>query len=91
MSPRVGPTVVKLLITCFLVGMLLRLLGFTPRNLIEHFGETIRQLYDMGVSLLHSAVSTVEWAVPYILLGALVVVPIWLFRTGWQGFRRPRQ
>jgi hypothetical protein len=91
MSSRVGPTIVKLLIACFLVGMLLRLIGFTPLNLIQHFGETVRRLYDFGVSLLHSAVSTVEWAVPYILLGAIVVVPIWLFRTGWQGFRGRRQ
>jgi hypothetical protein len=91
MSTRVGPTVVKLLITCFLVGMLLRILGFTPINLLEHFGETVRRLYDVALSLLHSAVSTVEWAVPYILLGAVVVVPIWLFRTGWLGLRRPRQ
>jgi hypothetical protein len=85
-----GPTIVKLLIACFLVGMLLRLLHITPANLIEHFGETIRQLFDFGVSLLHSAMSTVEWVVPYILLGAIIVVPIWLFRLGWHSMRKPR-
>jgi len=91
MRPGIGATIAKLLIASFLVGMLLRFLHFTPIDLIEHFGETVRKLYDLLVSLLHSAMSTVEWTIPYILLGAIIVVPVWLFSVGWSGFRRPRQ
>ncbi|HYM32255.1 MAG TPA: DUF6460 domain-containing protein [Candidatus Cybelea sp.] len=87
MSSSPGATVIKLLIACFLVGMLLRLLHITPANLLEHFGETIRRIFDLGVSLLHSVVSTVEWIIPYILLGAIIVIPIWLLRLGWHRAR----
>ena len=33
-------------------------------------------------------VDLMEWAVPYILIGAIVVVPIWLVRVAWRLTRK---
>ena len=75
MPPRIGSTIVKLALLSLIVGLVLAKLGITPRRLIEHFGETVQGVFNL-------AVSSVEWAVPYILLGAVVVVPLWLIRAG---------
>ena len=64
-------TLVKLLVVSLLVGLLLRFFDITPQRLLESFGETVRDIFDLMVSM-------VSWAVPYILIGAVVVVPIWI-------------
>jgi hypothetical protein len=33
-------------------------------------------------------VEAVRWAIPYILIGAVVVAPIWLGMTAWKAIRR---
>jgi len=83
MPPRLGATIVKLALLSLIVGLVLRAIGFTPRALIEHFGETVQGIFTF-------VVSTVEWAVPYILLGAVIVVPLWLIRAGFL-FNRNRK
>ena len=71
MPKGIGRTVVKLLVASLLVGLVLRWLGITPRSLIEHFGETIGHVFD---TMAHFA----NWAIDYVLVGAVIVVPIWL-------------
>jgi heme/copper-type cytochrome/quinol oxidase subunit 2 len=39
--------------------------------LIYNFGDTVRAIFDKSVDLI-------QWATPYVILGAIVVVPIWL-------------
>ena len=38
-----------------------------------------------------SAVAMVRWAIPYVLLGAAVVAPVWLVMTLWRAIRRWRR
>ena len=61
----------RLILLSVVVGIVLSALGITPDNIIERLNIIIRRLYDMGFG-------AVEWAFRYFLLGAVVVVPIWL-------------
>jgi hypothetical protein len=71
MPKGIGSTIVKLLVASLVVGLLMRWFDITPRSLIANFGETIGQAFDR---LAHFA----GWAVDYVLVGAVIVVPIWL-------------
>jgi len=71
MPKGLAATVVKLLVASLAVGIVMRWLNITPRSLIAHFGETIGRAFDkMG--------DFAGWAVDYVIVGAVVVVPIWL-------------
>jgi hypothetical protein len=71
MSQSVGRTILKLLLLSLVVGMVMRFLGITPRSLIANFGQTIEDMFS-------TAVSFANWAIDYVLVGAVIVVPIWL-------------
>jgi hypothetical protein len=68
---------VGLLVLCFVVGVVLTFLGATPRTIFS-------DLWGALVGAWGMVVDTLAWAMPYILLGAMVVVPIavvsWLLR-----------
>jgi hypothetical protein len=70
MPKGIGSTIVKLLIASLVVGLLMRWFDVTPRSLITHFGETIVRAFDRMAQFA-------GWAVDYVLLGAVIVVPIW--------------
>jgi hypothetical protein len=61
----------RLILLCILVGVILSALGFDPGNIIESIGRMIQAIRDMGFD-------AVRWVWRYFLLGAIVVVPIWL-------------
>ncbi|MDX2258967.1 MAG: DUF6460 domain-containing protein [Hyphomicrobiaceae bacterium] len=61
----------RLAILSIVVGIVLSALGITPRNLFYHIDILFRRLYDMGFG-------AIEWVLGYLILGAMVVVPIWL-------------
>ena len=67
-------TIIKLLIASLLVGMVMHWFGITPRNLIHNFGDSV-------VRIFGTLTSFIDWAVDYILVGAVIVVPIWLIAT----------
>ena len=70
--PRIsGSTIVKLLIACFLVGMSLTVLNLDPRTLMTESLHMLKQLAQWSIANFGDAVS-------YILLGAVIVLPIWL-------------
>jgi hypothetical protein len=71
MPKGIGSTIVKLLVASLIVGLLMRWFDVTPRSLIANFGETIARAFDR---LAHFA----GWAIDYVLLGAVIVVPVWL-------------
>lgn len=64
-------TILKLLIASLLVGLVMHWFGITPRNLIHNFGDSVVRIFGTLTSLI-------DWAVDYILVGAVIVVPIWL-------------
>jgi hypothetical protein len=70
MPARIGPTIVKLALVSLVVGLLISFFEIDPRNLLAGLGETARDLFEMAASAL-------EWSIQYILLGAVVVVPVW--------------
>jgi hypothetical protein len=71
--------IVGLVLLCLVVGLILATLHITPRSLFLDTWATIRHIADLFLGVA-------SWAIPYILLGAVVVVPIavfaWLFRGG---------
>ncbi len=66
-----GATVIKLVIACFVVGLLLVWLDLDPKDVLLQGWRWVRSLAEWTVAHLGSAMS-------YILLGAVVVLPVWL-------------
>ena len=61
----------RLALICLLVGLVLSLFGITPRNFFQTIDELARRIYDLGFG-------AVEWLLEYMLLGAMLVIPVWL-------------
>ena len=69
--PRITvSTVVKLLIASLVVGMLLAWLNVSPQELVRSLVGEAKVMFDRAAGLF-------GWAFSYILLGAVIVVPIW--------------
>jgi len=70
MLNRLTRTVVKVLLASLIVGTILAHFGITTDELIKAAGlspERIQELAREGLA----------WALPNLLLGALVIVPVW--------------
>ncbi|MEL6871210.1 MAG: DUF6460 domain-containing protein [Pseudomonadota bacterium] len=63
--------IIRLLILSVIVGIVLSALDITPRNFLERISLLANRIYQLGFGVF-------EWAAGYIVLGAIVVVPIWL-------------
>ncbi len=63
--------IVRLVVLSIVVGIVLSALGINPRNLFYHLNVLLRRIYDLGFG-------AVEWIVEYFVLGAMVVIPIWI-------------
>ena len=61
----------RLILLCVLVGVILHALGFDPGNIIESIRRMVRAIWDMGFD-------AIKWVWRYFLLGAIIVIPIWL-------------
>jgi hypothetical protein len=61
----------RLALLSILVGFILEALGFDPLNILESVERLIRRIWDLGFD-------AVRFLWRYLLLGAVVVVPIWL-------------
>ena len=61
----------RLVLLCVLVGVVLRVLGLDPLNIFHSVERLIRAVWDMGFD-------AVLWLWRYFLLGAVIVIPIWL-------------
>ncbi len=71
MPPKVRETIIKLVVASLIVGLFLGFFDINPRALLADFGDTVLEIFSVVASVI-------EWAVKYLLLGAVVVVPIWL-------------
>lgn len=65
------PTLFKLAVASVVVGVLLAFFGIQPIDLWRNFIDTVAHIWHMGFD-------AIDWSVRYILLGAVVVIPIWL-------------
>lgn len=70
------PTLFKLLVASIVVGILLAFFGIQPIDLWRDFIDTVGRIWQMGFS-------AIDWSVRYVLLGAVVVLPIWLAVRLW--------
>lgn len=62
---------VRLAVLSIVVGIVLSALGITPANFFYHINILLRRLYDLGFGAF-------EWVLQYLVLGAMVVLPVWL-------------
>ena len=62
---------VRLLFLCVLVGFILSAMGFDPWNIWRSLQDLVRAIWNMGFE-------AIWWMWRYFLLGAVIVIPIWL-------------
>jgi len=62
---------VRLILVSILVGVILSALGFDPWNIIQSIRALFQRLWNMGFD-------AVRWVWRYFLLGAVIVIPIWI-------------
>ena len=62
---------VRLALISIAVGIVMSALGIDLGNFFDRINQLLRNIYDLGFG-------AVEWLLQYLLLGALIVVPIWL-------------
>jgi hypothetical protein len=63
--------IIRLLLLSIAVGIVLSVLGITPQNFLERLNTIITNIYNLGFDAFESILG-------YLLLGAMVVIPIWL-------------
>ena len=61
----------RLILLSILVGVVLAAIGFDPWNILYSIRLLIQRIYDFGFD-------AINWVWRYFLLGAVVVIPIWL-------------
>ena len=61
----------RLALLSILIGFVLHALGFNPFNIIETIQSLIEALWNMGFDAIY-------WLWRYFVLGAIIVIPIWL-------------
>jgi hypothetical protein len=61
----------KLILLSILIGVVLSALGLDPWNIFASLQRLVRDIWNMGFD-------AVRWLWGYFLLGAVLVIPIWL-------------
>jgi hypothetical protein len=72
----------RLIMLSILVGVVLASIGFDPWNIVRSIRLLFERIWDLGFD-------TINWLWRYFLLGAVIVVPIWLLSRVF-GSSRPR-
>jgi len=62
---------VRIILLSILVGVILSAIGLDPRDIWQSLERLVRSVWNMGWD-------AVVWAWRYFLLGAAIVVPIWI-------------
>lgn len=63
--------ILRLAVLSIIVGVVMSALDITPRDLVWRLRLFVQRLYDLGFG-------AVEQVLGYLVLGAVVVVPIWV-------------
>ena len=61
----------RLVLLSILIGVVLSAIGLDPWNIVDSVRRLLRTVWDMGFD-------TLRWLWQYFLLGAVLVIPIWL-------------
>ncbi|MAU61838.1 DUF6460 domain-containing protein [Parvibaculum sp.] len=70
------PTIFKLAIASIAVGVVLAVFGIKPIDLWRDFLDTLTRIWEMGFD-------AIDWSLQYLLLGAVVVIPIFVAVRLW--------
>ena len=68
---RIFSTLIKILAASLVVGIILSYLEITPDQVLAEFGLTPDNI--MAILL-----AGFNWAVPHLILGSIVTIPVWL-------------
>lgn len=71
MPKNVVGTIVKIVVFSLVIGFILKFLEIRPTDLWQDFGNSLKKAFDWAGDF-------VAGSVEYILVGAVIVVPIWL-------------
>ncbi len=63
--------VIRLVVISIVVGIVMSALGLSPGELFRRIDFLLQRLYDMGFRWVESLLG-------YFLIGAVIVVPVWL-------------
>ena len=63
-------TLVKVAVASLIVGTILTHFGITPEKLIKEFGLSYERIEELARRAL-------AWAGPNLLMGAMVILPVW--------------
>jgi hypothetical protein len=61
----------KLVLLSIVIGVVLSALGLDPRDIFQSLRRFFQNIWDMGFD-------AIRWLWQYFLLGAVIVIPIWL-------------
>jgi hypothetical protein len=61
----------RLVLLSVLIGVILQVLGLDPFNIMRSIQDLLRAIWNMGFD-------AVLWLWRYFLLGAVIVIPVWL-------------
>ena len=74
-----GRVLVQLAVMSFVLGVILSALGLSPFDIVRSVQRLALRIYNMGFD-------AVTWGFRYFVLGAVIVIPVWLvmrlFRLG---------
>jgi hypothetical protein len=73
----------RLILLSILVGVVLAAIGFDPWNIVNSIRLLFQRIWDLGFDAVNGL-----WR--YFLLGAVIVIPIWLLSRLFGGAPRPR-
>ena len=71
MFGRLFSTLVKVAVASLIVGTILAHFGITADQILKDMGVTPERLAELARQAL-------AWALPNLLLGSLIIVPVWL-------------
>lgn len=77
-------TGIKLLLICLLIGWVLSVIEIDALGFIQFLSQSLRHVGEL-------AADGVRWAVPYILLGAVIVVPFYIIKFGLDLLKRRKR
>jgi hypothetical protein len=69
LNPLIRP-LVKVVVASLIVGTILSHFGITAEHLIKDFGLSYERIEDIARRAL-------SWAAPNLLVGAMVILPVW--------------
>jgi hypothetical protein len=75
--------IVRLIVISIIVGIVLSALNIDPWSIPYHIERVFRGIYEMGFDIFRNAFG-------YFLLGAIIVIPIWLLTRALGIFRSGR-